>query len=82
MTRLLTCKDLLTELNAFLDNDADPDLRNEIQRHINECPNCWVVVDTTQKTLKVYKNLEPQDLPPEVHDRLMEALSKKISSCG
>ena len=79
---MLTCKDLLTELNAFLDNDADPDLRNEIQRHINECPNCWVVVDTTQKTLKVYKNLEPQELPPEVHDRLMEALSKKISSGG
>ena len=54
---MLTCKDLLAELNTYLDDTADPNLRQELQRHVNECPNCWVVVDTTQKTLKVFVDM-------------------------
>jgi hypothetical protein len=38
-----------------------------------------VVFDTTQKTLKVYKGLEPQEIPDEVHARLMAALEKRRS---
>jgi anti-sigma factor (TIGR02949 family) len=74
----LTCKDFLTELNDYLDNSVDKEVRDQLQQHVNECPNCWVVVDTTQKTLQVYKNTEPQDLPAAVRGRLMAALEKKI----
>jgi hypothetical protein len=50
-----------------------------LQRHINECPNCWVVVDTTQKTLRVYKGVEAQTVPPDVSERLMAALQRKMA---
>ena len=49
---MLTCKNLLAELNTYLDDEGDPMLREELNRHVNECPNCWVIVDTTKKTLK------------------------------
>jgi hypothetical protein len=77
---LLTCKDFLKELSDYLDNSVDPEVRRELQEHVNECPNCWVVVDTTQKTLKVFKDTEPQELPPQVHDRLIEALGRKMAA--
>jgi hypothetical protein len=77
---LLTCKDFLKELNDYLDSSVDPEVRRELQEHVNECPNCWVVVDTTQKTLKVFKDTEPQELPPQVHDRLIEALGRKMAA--
>jgi anti-sigma factor (TIGR02949 family) len=79
MTRLLTCKQLLTELNAYLDEETTPEERAALQRHINECPNCWVVVDTTQKTLQVYKGVVPQAVPNDVKERLMTALQRRFA---
>lgn len=79
MTRLLTCKQFLLELNAYLDEETSLDEREQLQRHINECPNCWVVVDTTQRTLRVYKGVEPQTVPQDVSERLMAALQRKMA---
>ena len=79
MTRLLSCKQFLLELNAYLDDDTSEEERSQLQSHINECPNCWVVVDTTQKTMRVYKGVEPQAVPRDVSERLMAALQRKMA---
>jgi heterodisulfide reductase subunit B len=76
---LLTCKQFLQELNDFLDESTDPALRSEIERHVNECPNCWVVCDTTRRTLKVFRGMEAQAVPANVQQRLLSALQKKIA---
>ena len=78
---MLTCKNLLAELNTYLDDEADPKLREDLKRHVNECPNCWVIVDTTKKTLKVYKGMQPQALPVDIENRLMNALAKRMAAC-
>jgi hypothetical protein len=75
---LLTCKQFLHELNDFLEDTLDPKLRAELKRHVSECPNCWVVCDTTEKTIKVFKGMEPQPVPQCVQDRLMQALESKM----
>ena len=77
---MLTCKEFLTELNEYLDETEDASIRRRVEEHISECPNCWVVFDTTKKTLKVYKGMEPQPIPDDVHTRLMKALEKKCTS--
>jgi hypothetical protein len=82
MTLLLTCKDFLTELSDYLDGTVDVELRKKLQSHINECPNCWVIFDTSSKTIQVYKGMEPQKIPQDVHDRLMVALQKKMAKCS
>ena len=76
---LLTCKDFLCALNEYLDQTEDADLRQEVEKHINECPNCWVVYDTCKKTLRVFKGIEPQVLPADVHSRLMDRLHKRMA---
>jgi anti-sigma factor (TIGR02949 family) len=79
---LLTCKQFLQDLNEFLDEGLDPAIRAELQRHVSECPNCWVVYNTTEKTLKVFKGMEPQAVPEPIRARLMEALERKFKSKG
>ena len=79
MTRLLSCKQFLTELNDYLDEETSVEERGRLQSHINECPNCWVVVDTTRNTMRVYKGVEPQTVPEEVSKRLMAALQRKMA---
>jgi len=78
MTSLLTCKDFLTALNEYLDETEDAELRREVEQHINECPNCWVVFDTTKKTLKVFKGVDLHPLPDDVHRRLMARIHERI----
>ena len=80
---MLTCKQFLQELSDYLDDQLDPKLKQELQKHVSECPNCWVVCDTTEKTIKVYKGMEPQAVPGDIQSRLMEALKRKMSEkCG
>lgn len=79
---MLTCKQFLHELNDYLDETLDPESRATLQKHVDECPNCWVVCDTTLKTLKVYKGLEAQAVPRNIESRLMAALEKKMQEEG
>lgn len=76
---MLTCKEFLKELNDYLDETVDPELRRHIEAHVNQCPNCFVILDTTKKTIQVYKGVQPQTLPPEVHARLMKAVERKLA---
>lgn len=77
---MLTCKDFLSELSEYLDESLDSELRSNLQKHVNECPNCWVILDTTQRTIKVYKRGEPQSIPQDIHNRLMMAVQKKLAA--
>lgn len=80
MTSLLTCKEFLQELSEYLDSTVDAELRLKLERHISECPNCFVILDTTQKTIKVYKGMQPQEIPDEVQVRLMKAVERKVAA--
>jgi len=77
---LLTCKEFLQELTDYLDSTVDAELRRKLEAHINECPNCFVILDTTQRTIKVYKGMQAQEIPEEVHIRLMKAVERKIAA--
>jgi anti-sigma factor RsiW len=77
---LLTCKDFLNELTDFLDENIDTELRAKLEKHITECPNCWVIADTTRKTIRIYKGMDPYPIPSEIEDRLMKALEKKMAA--
>ncbi len=80
MTPLLTCKDFLRELSDYLDESADVEVRKKLEKHIAECPNCWVITDTTRKTIKIYKGMDAVPIPGDVESRLMAALEKKMAT--
>jgi hypothetical protein len=77
---LLTCKEFLAELNDFLDEKTKGEIRAKLEKHLAECPNCWVVCDTTRKTLKVYKGMSACSVPEDIHSRLMAAMERKIAA--
>ena len=54
---MLTCKDFLHELSEYLDESIDAETRAKLDRHISGCPNCWVIADTTKKTIQIYKGM-------------------------
>ena len=77
---MLTCKEFLQELSDYLDENVDAEIRAKLEQHITECPNCWVVCDTTKKTIQIYKGMEPYPIPSDVEARLMAALERKMTA--
>ena len=77
---LVTCDKFLDEMSEFLDENVHGGLRQELEDHVAQCPNCWVMLDTTKKTLKIYKGLELEPLPDSLKSRLMAAVEQKMAA--
>ena len=73
---MLSCKDFLHALNDYLDETEDAALKSEVEQHVTACPNCWVIFDTTRKTVQIYQGCEPYPLSERLRNRLQEALRK------
>ena len=72
-----TCEGLLGSLSDYIDGELGAELCRQIEKHIAECEDCRIVVDTTRKTIDlVHASNDPQtDLPDEVRNRLFKRLN-------
>jgi anti-sigma factor (TIGR02949 family) len=70
------CKSLLGTLSDYVDGELEAELCREIEKHIAECENCRIVVDTTRRTIDLVhaSNSAESGLPNEVRDRLFKRL--------
>ena len=66
-------------MNDYLDPNTDADMKRKLETHVTECPNCFVIVDTTLKTLQVYKGMEQKAIPEDVEARLWKAIERKMA---
>jgi anti-sigma factor RsiW len=64
-------------LTDYLDESLDAEVREKLEKHIAECPNCWVICDTTRKTVEIYRGMDPYPISTEMHSRLIAAIEKK-----
>jgi anti-sigma factor RsiW len=69
-----TCGELLALLNEYVDGGVDPAVCKEFEAHLAECNPCRVVVDNVRKTITLYRQEEPCELPVEFRERLHVAL--------
>ncbi len=68
------CRELKDKLSAYLDGELESALCAEIERHLQGCDDCRVMVDTLNKTITLYRHYGQASVPPEAHDRLTRVL--------
>lgn len=51
----MNCEELIKYLSEYIDNDLSEELRADAQQHLATCHNCSVVLDTTRKTILLYR---------------------------
>ena len=73
----MKCEELLRILNEYVDGAVDPGLCKEFEQHLAGCNPCQVVVDTIRKTITLYKDGQPFELPVEFRQRLHAALRER-----
>jgi uncharacterized protein (DUF302 family) len=68
------CHDMLGNLSDYLDKEASAALCAEIDKHLADCENCRVVVDTLSHTIMLYRTLPQPEIPESVRERLYKTL--------
>jgi anti-sigma factor (TIGR02949 family) len=69
------CRHLLDSLSEFVDGELEEEICLELERHLSDCENCHIVVDTLKKTISLYHtNAEAPQIPTDVRSRLFHCL--------
>jgi len=78
----LNCKSVIREISDYIDGDLDLSVKQELERHLEDCEDCKMVVDQTRLTVEVFCDSKPVELPGDVKSRLHEALRRKLKEKG
>jgi anti-sigma factor RsiW len=68
------CQHLLGGLSDYVDGELGQAMCQELERHLADCPNCRVVVDTLRKTVTLYQACGEAEVPGDVQERLFRVL--------
>jgi anti-sigma factor (TIGR02949 family) len=75
MSETFNCKGLVASISEYLDGELPQELCDELERHMAECENCTIVVNTMRKTIELYKQPEMNEpLPEDIKNRLYHRL--------
>jgi anti-sigma factor (TIGR02949 family) len=74
------CSDFLQELTNYLDGALDAHTKTELEGHLAWCHNCYVVCDTTKKTIEIYRDSQLYELPEDLRTRLRTAIVSKCKA--
>lgn len=51
----MDCETLVKHLSAYIDGELDEQLSEEARQHLATCQNCRVVLDSTRRTILLYR---------------------------
>lgn len=70
----MTCSEFLALLDDLIDDSVSPEMRAELQAHLKGCEHCVITLNTTRKTIEIYRSHEIYDLPAGLRERLHSAI--------
>jgi anti-sigma factor RsiW len=78
----LNCEGVIREISSYIDGELELSAKQEIERHLEDCGHCKLVVDQTKLTVDLFCDSTPVELPATVKSRLHEALRRKFAEKG
>lgn len=73
----MKCEELLAFLNEYVDGNVDPSVCQEFEKHMAGCNPCKIVVDNIRRTITLYREGQPCELPLECRERLHATLRQR-----
>lgn len=70
----MTCTEFLAQLDDLIDDVVTSQMRADLQEHLRGCEHCEVTLNTTRKTIEIYRSHEIYDLPSGLRERLHAAI--------
>ena len=77
----MTCTEFIAMLDDLLEDRVTTTVKAEIEEHLSGCDHCVVTMNTTRKTIEIYRSHELYELPNDLRDRLQKAILAKCKKC-
>jgi len=78
----IDCNHVWEYISAYIDNDVDPVVRADIDRHLETCEICSAVLDSTRNVVILVADERVFELPTGFSDRLHARIDREILSSG
>lgn len=73
---MMTCRELVELLIDFVSGELPPEALERVQQHLRMCPPCVAYLKSYQLTIQLTRRLPVAPLPPELTERLRQALTE------
>jgi len=71
------CKRLIENLSDYIDGELEPELCADLEKHLEGCNNCRLMVDNLKMTVKLCRDGACEDLPDHLQSRLNNKLAER-----
>ena len=75
----LNCKHVWAYISDYIDDSVPPEMREEIERHLEHCEICSAILDSTRNILVLTGDDRTFELPVGYSERLQERLARELA---
>ena len=73
----MTCSEFLALLDDLIDGSVASEMREDLRDHLRGCEHCEVTLNTTRKTIEIYRSHQLYDMPAGLRERLHAAIMSR-----
>jgi Putative zinc-finger len=75
---MITCDEFFAEFGDYLENQVSPEVRRELELHLSQCRACYVLYDSSRKTVRIVSESNSFELPQNALDPIIERVMAKL----
>jgi hypothetical protein len=75
---MITCDEFFAEFADYLENQVSPEVHEELELHLSQCRACYVLYDSSRKTIKLVSESNSFELPQKVFDPIIDRVMSKL----
>lgn len=76
----MNCNQVMREISEYLDGELTPDMKRQIERHLEGCGHCRTVLDQVRMTIDIFCDQQKVELPQDISARLHQAVKRRLSA--
>ena len=73
----MTCTEFIAMLDDLIDDTVASEIRIQLEDHLRCCEHCVVTLNTTRKTIEIYRSHTLYNLPTGLRERLHKAIMER-----
>jgi predicted anti-sigma-YlaC factor YlaD len=71
--RDMPCREVVEVVTDYLEGTMPARKRRLLEQHLTGCDGCTAYLEQMRETISLTGRLEPEDIPPELEERLLVA---------
>lgn len=75
---MISCDQFMAEFGDYLEGDIAAEVRQQLEEHLSHCRACWVMYDSTRKTLRIVTDSSSFDLPETLSEPILAKVMAKV----